>query len=134
MNGCCLLPGTAYDQGRPLSHGSISYDIGNLQNPELPYMVCPRCKASLALLPCVEGTSMFCKSCRSDSARRFPAEIAIHFPGLKNLDRPHVWLFPTLVICLNCGHAEFPIPKHELRLLKRGGAGQSSASCGSSPS
>ena len=73
---------------------------------------------------------MHCKSCGSDSAARFPAEIAIHFPGLKNLDRPHVWLFPTLLVCLNCGHTEFPIPKHELRLLKRDAAGQSAASFG----
>jgi hypothetical protein len=73
---------------------------------------------------------MYCKSCGSDSARTFPAEIAIHFPGRKGLDKPHVWLFPTLVVCLNCGHTEFPIPEQTLRLLKRDAAGQSAASRG----
>ena len=73
---------------------------------------------------------MSCKSCGSDSPGSFPAEIAIHFPGLKGLDKPHVWLFPTLAVCLNCGHTEFAIPEHELRLLKGGVAGQSAASCG----
>jgi len=73
---------------------------------------------------------MSCKSCGSDSAGKFPAEIAIHFPGLKGLDKPHVWLFPTLVICRNCGYTELVIPEHELRLLKGDMAGQSAASFG----
>jgi hypothetical protein len=38
MNACCLLSGTAYDQGRSISHyGFISYDINigkDLANPE----------------------------------------------------------------------------------------------------
>ena len=41
---------------------------------------------------------MSCKSCGSDSAGKFPAEIAIHLSGLKNLDKPHAWIFPTLVV------------------------------------
>ena len=73
---------------------------------------------------------MSCKSCGSDSAGKFPAEIAIHFSGLKNLDKPHVWIFPTLVVCLNCGYTEFAIPEDELGLLRGDMAGQSAASCG----
>jgi hypothetical protein len=73
---------------------------------------------------------MCCKSCGSDSPGNFTAEIVIHFPGLKGLDRPHVWLFPMLAVCLNCGHAEFAIPEHELRQLKGDVAGQSAASSG----
>lgn len=73
---------------------------------------------------------MSCKSCGSASVGKFPAEIAIHFSGLKNLDKPHVWMFPTLVVCLNCGYAEFVIPEHQLRLLKGDVAGQAAASRG----
>lgn len=73
---------------------------------------------------------MYCKSCGLDSSGTFPAEIAIHLPGRKGLDKPHVWVFPTLLVCLNCGRAEFPVPDHALRLLKRGEAGQSAASSG----
>jgi hypothetical protein len=73
---------------------------------------------------------MCCKCCGSDSPGNFPAEIAVHFPGLKGLDKPHVWLFPMLVVCLNCGHTEFAIPERELRLLKGDVTGQSGGSCG----
>ena len=37
--------------------------------------------------------------------------IAIHFPGLKGLDKPVVWVFPKLLVCLNCGFTEFVVPK-----------------------
>jgi len=73
---------------------------------------------------------MSCKSCGSDSAGRFPAEIAIHLSGLKNLEKPHVWMFPMLVVCLNCGYTEFAIPEHDLRPLKGDAARRSAASSG----
>ena len=37
----------------------------------------------------------------------FPAEINIHFPGMENLKQPTVFVFPTLLICLDCGFTEF---------------------------
>lgn len=60
---------------------------------------------------------MSCKSCLSDNRRVFNGEVAIHFPGLKGLDMPIVWVFPKLKVCLECGLAEFDIPKRELRVL-----------------
>jgi hypothetical protein len=51
-----------------------------------------------------------CKSCGSDEQRKFTAEIAIHFPGLSGLEKPIVWVFPKLLVCLNCGTAEFSVP------------------------
>ena len=33
-----------------------------------------------------------------------------------------VWLFPDVVLCLNCGVAEFVVPEAELRLLSEGPA------------
>jgi hypothetical protein len=48
--------------------------------------------------------------------------MAIHSPGLKNIDKPIVWVFPEVVICLNCGSAEFVVPEAELRQLAEGDA------------
>jgi len=61
---------------------------------------------------------MFCKSCGSQKQEEFPAEIAIHFSGLQGLEKPIVWVFPQLSICLDCGVAKFRVPDSELCLLK----------------
>jgi hypothetical protein len=62
---------------------------------------------------------MTCMSCRSDNQAEFNSEINIHFPGLKGVDRPTVWVFPKLAVCLNCGLAEFVICKTELLQLSQ---------------
>jgi hypothetical protein len=45
--------------------------------------------------------------------------MAIHFPGLKNIDSLAVWLFPELIFCMDCGSAEFTVSKSELRQLAK---------------
>ena len=60
---------------------------------------------------------MPCKSCESVNQWKFSAEMGIHFLGLKNIDEPVVWVFPEVVVCFNCGTAEFAVPEAELRLL-----------------
>jgi len=60
------------------------------------------------------STLMACKSCQSENQRSFPAELAIHHPGREGLTKPLVWLFPSLVICFNCGFAEFTVPEPQL--------------------
>jgi len=62
---------------------------------------------------------MRCKSCGLEAVANFNGEIAIHFPGLKNIDQPVVWVFPQLVVCLNCGVTEFTVPEDQLQLLAR---------------
>jgi len=63
---------------------------------------------------------MSCKLCQSQNQREFNGEIAIHSPGLKGLDKPIVWVFPKLAVCLDCGFVEFAVPENERRLLKEG--------------
>jgi hypothetical protein len=53
---------------------------------------------------------------------KFSAEMAIHFLELENIDKPVVWLFPEIVVCLDCGTAEFAVPEAELRQLAKGDA------------
>ena len=57
------------------------------------------------------------RSCQSCNQSTFDGEIAIHFPGLAGLDKPLVWVFPKLLVCLNCGFTEFVVPEAELRRL-----------------
>jgi hypothetical protein len=63
---------------------------------------------------------MGCKACTSDNQSSFNGEIAIHFSGLKGLERPIVWVFPKLAVCLACGSTEFIVPERELRVLVQG--------------
>jgi hypothetical protein len=69
---------------------------------------------------------MPCKSCGSTNQRKFTAEMSIHFLELKNIDEPVVWVFPELVVCLDCGVAEFAVPDEELRQLGKGDAASAS--------
>jgi hypothetical protein len=63
---------------------------------------------------------MACKSCGSENQEEFRTEIAIHLP---DRNQPLVLIFPTLLVCLNCGKPEiaeeFTIPRNELLLLAR---------------
>jgi hypothetical protein len=72
--------------------------------------------------------NMQCKSCRSGNVSTFPAEINIRFPRLEDLNRPAVWVFPQLLVCLKCGFTELAIPETELQLLIEGTA-RSRAMC-----
>ena len=61
-----------------------------------------------------------CCSRSSGNQAKFKAEMNVHFPGLKNASRPSVWLFPEVLICLNCGAATFSVPSVELAVLAEG--------------
>jgi len=62
---------------------------------------------------------MLCKSCGSENLSNFNGEVAIHFCGLESLAQPIVWVFPALVICLDCGVAQFVVPESELLVLQK---------------
>jgi hypothetical protein len=64
-------------------------------------------------------------TCKCDSSGKqstLNGEVAIHFPGLKGLDKPIVFVFPKLLVCLQCGLTEFTVPEDELRLLAQDAA------------
>ena len=62
---------------------------------------------------------MPCPVCQSSKQMEFSAAIAIHFSGPKNLDRPGPFVFPKLLVCLDCGFAGFTMQESELRLLRQ---------------
>ncbi len=65
---------------------------------------------------------MSCTFCASSNQTEFPAEVNIHFPGLRNADKPGVFVFPRLLICLDCGSSAFTTPASELAQLVSAGA------------
>jgi hypothetical protein len=56
-------------------------------------------------------------SCGHNNDRQFPAEINVHFPGTEGRDKPTVWIFPRLLVCLDCGLTQFQIGETQLRQL-----------------
>ena len=70
---------------------------------------------------------MSCKSCLSEHQSNLNGEIAIHFPGLKGLEKPIVWMFPKLLVCLECGFTEFTVPERELGVIVKGTAVEGAA-------
>jgi hypothetical protein len=66
----------------------------------------------------VREVKMACKSCKLENQYNFNSEIAIHFPGLKGLDKPAVLVFPPVTICLRCGYAEFAVHGEPLEQLR----------------
>ena len=63
---------------------------------------------------------MPCTSCGSVNQKKFIGEMGIRSPGLNGLNKPIVFVFPQLVVCLACGTAEFVVTDAELRKLAKG--------------
>ena len=65
-------------------------------------------------------TNSPCNACQSRNHKTFSSEVAIHFPGLAGLKKPIVWAFPKILVCLDCGIAQFSMPEKELEVLRTG--------------
>jgi hypothetical protein len=63
--------------------------------------------------------AMPCKSCGSPSLCTFGGEA--------DIDRPVVWVFPEIVVCLDCGIAYFLIPDAELQRLTESDSGRANS-------
>jgi len=64
---------------------------------------------------------MACKKCGEPEQNQFEAEITIHFPeSLNEPWRAPLLVFPKLLICFQCGRAEFTVPEAELASLITG--------------
>jgi hypothetical protein len=60
---------------------------------------------------------MSCRSCGSENQSEFASEISFHILGLENVNKPTVFVFPRLLVCMDCGFAELTLAENELRLL-----------------
>jgi hypothetical protein len=63
---------------------------------------------------------MSCPSCSSSNQAEFSSEIMMHLSGAKNLDKPGVWVFAKISVCLDCGFARWTVPPSELAQLAAG--------------
>lgn len=61
-----------------------------------------------------------CTSCQSDNQKTFTSEIALHFAGIEGLNKPIVFIFPTVSVCLDCGKSQFIVSERELNVLRTG--------------
>jgi hypothetical protein len=41
----------------------------------------------------------------------------LHFPGRENLDKPGIFVFPKVLVCLDCGSSQFAVSESELAVL-----------------
>ena len=57
---------------------------------------------------------MSCTRCLSLHQTELNSEMNLHFLGLPNLGEPGIFVFPKVLVCLDCGLSEFVIHKHEL--------------------
>jgi len=58
-----------------------------------------------------------CQLCVSGNQAELGTEMIIHFSGLKDLDKPGVVVSPRLLVCLECGFSQFPVPESALAQL-----------------
>jgi hypothetical protein len=65
---------------------------------------------------------MACKSCGSKDQTEFASEIGVHHLGLEKVDKPLVFVFPKILVRVNCGFAEFALAENELRRMRKGPA------------
>jgi hypothetical protein len=61
---------------------------------------------------------IICRQCESPNVTNFDAEVNIHFSGLKWLNKPSIFVFPKLVVCLDCGLTEFDLTGAQMELLR----------------
>jgi hypothetical protein len=63
---------------------------------------------------------MSCLLCGSGNEAELVSEMIIHFSGPKNRDKPGVWVFSKVLVCLDCGCSRFTVPKTELASISKG--------------
>jgi hypothetical protein len=59
-------------------------------------------------------------NCPCENYREFNGEVAIHFPGIKGLQKPIVMIFPKIRVRMDCGYTAFTVPERELSVLVTG--------------
>jgi hypothetical protein len=60
---------------------------------------------------------MTCQACGLRNKTEFSAEMIVHLSGLRDIDYSGVFVFPKVLVCMDCGSARFKFSETELALL-----------------
>jgi hypothetical protein len=65
---------------------------------------------------------MACVLCASNNEVEFPAEMILHFPfsGLQDLNKNGVFIYPKVLVCLDCGYSRFTTREADVAALAKG--------------
>jgi|tagenome__1003787_1003787.scaffolds.fasta_scaffold18332261_1 hypothetical protein len=61
---------------------------------------------------------MACRVCESTNQQFVPTEIAFHAPSRVSFNVPHLLSYPQVLVCFNCGLAEFSVAEEMLREME----------------
>jgi hypothetical protein len=68
---------------------------------------------------------MSCAGCLSSKQTELSTEINIHFQGFTYVGDPGIFVFPRVLVCLDCGLSQFVIAEGELsQIVERSGKRQ----------
>jgi len=67
---------------------------------------------------------MACRICSLELQSNLNAEVTIHLPGQKDLERNPIVAFPRVLVCTACGFTEFTLGSKELTVLRAETAGE----------
>jgi len=62
--------------------------------------------------------SMACRICSLEHDNDLDAEVTIHLPGQKDLEKNPLVVFPRIRVCMACGFTEFTLESKGLTLLR----------------
>jgi hypothetical protein len=65
---------------------------------------------------------MVCKVCSSGNQIQLKSEMCLHQPS--GFNRPELFIFPKVSICLQCGFTEFRLSDEDLLQVRKGDAQQ----------
>jgi len=67
------------------------------------------------------STNAYCSACSSSNLAEFIAEIGLHIRGLARLNRGHIFVFPTVALCLDCGLLQAILSADDLQRIRDSG-------------
>ena len=116
-------------QKSTFAENSLQGDVCSADSTEMLMCICVS-SCNLFYMPADQrGIAVACTFCTSSNQREFPAEVNIHFPGLRNAERHGVFVFPRLLICLDCGSSSFTMPTSQLAHLAGASTPQPNHGC-----